>query len=305
MRRYPILLAAIAGVVVAGMLPARSHRSAAAAVAYAATRTLDAGSSRVSIAYTDPTIGVGDANVVPFEITGLIDYRRHRGSISLGGEDSRWIFDGRVFYYRIGGWFPGAKPWVRVENDDDTPDAFSVQDQALSSPEHVLSFLRRTSSGVREVGHDEVRGVPTTHFEGTLDLQKIVAEAPSAERAELQAELALIIEDEPKTLSYGIWVDADDVARRLRIDESDGAASNIEFYDFGVPVVLDLPPADQVMESDEYVEAMQKYAREHASSCGDDSSDASQDSDEGSGGISTYQICVSWGGTDTLDGDGD
>ena len=290
-RRYPILFAALAGVVLVGLLSGRSHRSAAAAVAYAATRTLDAGSSRVEVTYQLPG-SLTSSPLSPFAITGLIDYRNHRGEIAFGPGGEKFVYEGRVVYERMGPQLSADKPWVRFESGEDFggTDVFDLQGRAMFDPSHLLSFLRRTSSGVRDVGSDTVRGFPTTHYEGVLDLQKIVDQAPADQRQELQEELDFFTQGQPKTISYGIWVDGDNVARRLRIDEAEGAAITIEFYDFGVPVVLDLPGADQIMTPEEYWDAVQKYTREHASDCEGDATAPPASTSEGSGEV-TIVLC--------------
>ena len=290
-RRYPILLAALAGVVLVGLLSGPSHPSAAAAVAYAATRTLDAGSSRVEVTYQFPS-AVSASPLFPFRITGLIDYRNHRGEIAYGSSGEKMVYDGRVVYEREGLQLSPDKPWVRFEEGDDfdATDVFDLQERAMFDPSHLLTFLRRTSSGVRDVGSDTVRGFPTTHYEGVLDLQKIVDQAAADQRQELQEELDFVTQGQPKTISYGIWVDGDNVARRLRIDEAEGAAITIEFYDFGVPVVLDLPRADQIMTPEEYWDAVQKYEQEHASDCDGDPPEATPSPPADSG--TTYEIVI-------------
>jgi hypothetical protein len=304
-RRYPILLAALAGVVLVGHLSGRSHRSAAAAVAYAATRTLDAGSSRVEVTFQFPPMGAWSTELSPFAITGLIDYRNHRGEIAYGSLGEKIVYDGRVVYERVGLQLSPDKPWVRYESGDDFggTDVLDLQTRAMFDPSHLLSFLRRTSSGVRDVGSDTVRGFPTTHYEGVLDLQKIVDQAPADQQQELQEELDFFTEGQPKTISYGIWVDGDNVAQRLRIDEAEGAAITIEFYDFGVPVVLDVPRADQIMTPEEYWNAVQNYEREHASDCEGDSTAQPPSDDEGSSGV-TVVICTDSAGSIPVGDDG-
>jgi hypothetical protein len=296
-RHYPILFAALAGIVAVGLLHGRAHRTAAAEVAYAATRTLDAGSSRVEVTYQFPS-SVSSSPVFPLAIRGLIDYRNHRGQIAYGF-DEKIVYDGGVVYERVPSQLSADKPWVRFESDEDFggTDVLDLQTRAMFDPTHLLAFLRRTSSGVRDVGTDTVRGFPTTHYEGVLDLQKIVDQAPADQRQELQEELDFLTEGMPRTIPYGIWVDGDDIARRLRIDETPSAAITIEFYDFGVPVVLDLPREDQIMTPEEYWDAVQRYDREHPSNCEGDSSSSPPSTSEDSGEI-TIVLCgvstISW-----------
>ena len=81
---------------------------------------------------------------------------------------------------------------------------------------------------------------------------------------------------EPTTIPYGLWVDDSGLARRLRYTAgSEGEVSvTIEFSDFGVPVVLHTPPADQVMSASEFMDLAMKQ-----SSC--ESETAKTDAGEG------------------------
>jgi hypothetical protein len=55
--------------------------------------------------------------------------------------------------------------------------------------------------------------------------------------------------------SIDVWVDADDLLRRLRFEEDDPdenwhATTTIDFFDFGAPVEIDPPPAGDVLDLD-------------------------------------------------------
>ena len=126
-------------------------------------------------------------------------------------------------------------------------DTLDLQGRAMFHAGDLFDFLRGASDGVRDAGRDDVRGIPTTHYEGTLDLRKVVEQAPPEKRELLRAWLELIASDGPPTVPFGLWVDDDGVARRLRIDQEDGVTTTIEYYDFGVPVEITPPPADAII----------------------------------------------------------
>ena len=106
----------------------------------------------------------------------------------------------------------------------------------------------------------EIGGVQTTHYEGTLDLQKIVDQAPAAERSLLQDDLDFMKQDTGTTISYGLWVDASDITRRLRIDDAGGnGAETIDFFDYGVTVDVQPPPESAVLSDKEFMTLIEQH----------------------------------------------
>ena len=280
MKRALALVVLIAGAAAITAFLTNGHpASAQAAVRRAARRTLDAGSSRF-------TIKLSFTGVVPalapseYEQRGIMDYRRHRGSIrdSLSGTEE--IYDGDTLYLnwgRLVSWLPKDKPWLRSTQAD---DPFDPEATALRDPTRLLHFLRSTSTDVRRVGTEAVGGVQTTHYEGTLDLQKIVDQAPAAERPLLQKDLDFMKQYTATTISYGLWVDAGDIARRLRIDDAAGnGPETIDFFDYGVTVDVQPPAESQILSDDEFMALMEKHSGE--SGCDGEKSDPGSESVEG------------------------
>jgi hypothetical protein len=66
--------------------------------------------------------------------------------------------------------------------------------------------------------------------------------------------------------------------------------TTIDFFDFGAPVVLDLPAASEVMSVEEFGTLMDGYLKEHPDGGCSGSADDSDSSDEG-GGI--FTVCES------------
>ena len=278
MRRVALFAAVLATVAaaVAYGLAGGGPPSASAAVARAAGRLLDSGSSRVTLTYGPDAPGAF--------ARGVVDYRAHRGELEYGPL-AKTIFDRDwtlVYQPGMTRSLPGAKPWVRFPTGES--DSFDPQEHALSDPAQLLPFLRETSGDVRAVGHEVLDGVETTHYEGTLDLGKIVERATGDDRAELQDTLDFLKQvKEPTTIPYGLWVDGSGLARRLRYVEGSGqpaATTTIDFSDFGVAVVLDLPSEDQVMSADDFFALAEQHWKDGTS--GDCKSQQSSD-EEGEG----------------------
>lgn len=279
MKRGLALVVLIGGAAATTALLTNGHpASAQAAVRRAAGRTLDAGSSRFTI--TRSFTGVVPASMPKWEERGIMDYRRHRGSVrdSLFGWEE--IYDGDTVYDNLGSmmsWIPKDKPWFRATQSD---DPFDPEDKALRDPTRLLHFLRLTSTDVRTVGAEEIGGVQTTHYEGTLDLQKVVDQASADQRPLLQDDLDIMKRDTGTTISYGLWVDASDITRRLRIDDAGGNGSEtIDFFDYGVAVDVQPPPDSAVLSDDEFTTLMEQHTND--SSCNGQKSEQGTESVEG------------------------
>jgi LppX/LprAFG-like lipoprotein len=231
--------------------------SAQAAVKQALTRTVDARSSRFTLSWKSPSLPAG----LPFDykVQGVMDYARHRGRISYWA-DSELIFDGDVTYMKWPMPWRKDSPWLRYEEGDQEPDPLDLEERALRNPIGLLTFLSGASNDVREVGREEIRGAQTIHYEGTLDLQMVVDQAPSGKRAELQEFLDFIREDEPTTVPFGLWVDRDGVAHRLRMEQSEGASVLVEYFDFGIPVQITPPAASEIMSFEDFTKEIEAHA---------------------------------------------
>jgi hypothetical protein len=151
---------------------------------------------------------------------------------------------------------PGAKQWVRLDFDaleDAGIDMEAFEDFQQGDPSRTLDMLRAVSDDFAKVGTESVRGVPTTRYHGTLDLEKVAELAPT-ERSRKAYETLI---DQAKVTSFpmDVWLDADGYARRMvyAVTMSEGGDDltmeiTLELWDFGVDVDVTPPPADQVTD---------------------------------------------------------
>ena len=275
MKRVAAALAVAAGLT-GLLLGARDggQASAQAAVKRAAAKTVDAGSSRFRMTWQVPQL--------PQEfdlptIEGTMDYVHHRGRI-VYSRDNEMLFDGNVTYMKWPMPWRERAAWLRQDGYSDESDPLNLQDRATHNPIGLLGFLAGASNDVRVVGTEPVRGTSTTHYEGTLDLQKVVDQEPPDKRAELQNALDFIAEDEATTVPFGLWADGEGVAHRLRVDEQGAASVTIEYYDFGVPVEITPPPASEILSADEFFKEMEQHANDGCDGNTDSTAASSADS---------------------------
>lgn len=224
-------------------------------VSAAVAKTASAGSSRMEIASLED----GKRMVM----RGVADHERRRaaltyettasGSKQLSGTEFRVI--GTTMYMETSAFGLSAdpakgakpKPWFKVEGFDDevTIDALLFPFPFIQ-PGKILAAFEQVSGAVETLGAETVRGVPTERYRLTLDLARLIETAPAGDRAALRKELE---QRKTKSEPVEIWIDDAGLARRVRfVVDSDGVT--IDFFDFGIDVKVEAPPADQVEDFD-------------------------------------------------------
>lgn len=122
-------------------------------------------------------------------------------------------------------------------------------------PTGILSELAGADADITVVGTETVRGVETTHWLATVDVESLAGGLDDEERAELEAQLGTL---EGDTVPVELWVGVDDgLLYRYRVtiassmlDETAGeAVVTFELFDHGQPVDIAAPPADQIIDS--------------------------------------------------------
>jgi hypothetical protein len=179
-------------------------------------------------------------------------------SMPVVGSIEERIVDG-VIYMNLGA-FPGAPEnvagkWVKVDpaqlQDGMLGD---LADQAdANSPRQGLEYLQGLSGDVQDLGQEDVNGVTTTHYRASIDYAKVVDQLPHAtdEQREALSKIGVVPAD--------VWIDGNDrvVKMHLTIDAGGFGAGagtaelTMELSDFGVPVDVQPPPADQTVDFSE------------------------------------------------------
>jgi hypothetical protein len=197
-------------------------------------------------------------------VEGVINFRLHRDQLYLGSDpmgDSELfgvpLFTKGVEIDADGVSYVKVRPssagpsWFRK---DHSGEALAVVDERpYQDPSTLLQFLESASSDLHLESIDEVRGVQTTHYAGTIAMSRVLELVPAAKRAQAAEDIDFRL-GESKTgvstaaLSVGAWIDGAGVARRLRMIEA-GYATTWEYYDFGVEASIPLPAEKDVMSA--------------------------------------------------------
>ena len=113
-----------------------------------------------------------------------------------------------------------------------TEDRDEGEETSLSnfSPQRLLALLRAASSETQRTGEESVRGTSTVRYRFTVDCDK----------AKLVCEGRTDVD---------VWIDDEGLVRRIELDDDD-VRGKIEFFDFGIEVKIERPPAGEIVKSD-------------------------------------------------------
>lgn len=237
-----------------------SHLDAQQAVLQAGAKTRAAKSARIR--FTAKFLGGPASGTMTGE--GAFAGRRGRMSMDLGGLGNgeltgriEAIFDGLVFYMKfppqIAEQLPGGKTWVKFDlaqlGKAQGIDFEQLMQLSGSGPSQSLELLRAASPDFAAVGDEEVRGLETTHYRGTVDLEKVAEQAPANARESYRRIIELTGQ---RRIPVDVWIDDAGLTRRVRYEQKLPGGSSMEItqelYDFGVQVDVEPPPAVEVVD---------------------------------------------------------
>jgi hypothetical protein len=175
------------------------------------------------------------------------------------------VQDGVVMYMRfpaLAGQLPAGTSWVRADlrqlGQAKGFDLEQLQELTGSDPRKMLDYLRAVSGDIETVGVEQLRGVETTHYHATVDLLRYEKLVPAAKRKELKTLLGDVVEQSGlRELPVDVWLDGFGLVRKLQmrfsatqpgLTEPAEAALGFELYDYGKRIVIELPPASDVVD---------------------------------------------------------
>jgi hypothetical protein len=285
-RRILVIGTLFAGLILAGCatpetIDHTTPEDSLARVQGAAAKVTEARSARISM--TMVTTFAGEQVAASTVTTqGVYDYAAHKGqldtTIKTAGlpfrETMRTLVIGSTTYLKLPDMPQGEepppgippmgeehhKPWMKVELPKElagenpfSPGFGPVPDDSGGDPTQALSYLKSATSKVERIGSEQVRGTPTTRYVATFDAAKLAAEAPDGFQGFVD-DTGLSF---PKPAD--VWVDEQGRLRKIhyamtmKVPKEMGTPATtitnemtMELYDFGVPVNVQPPPADQV-----------------------------------------------------------
>lgn len=243
-------------------------------VAAVATKTGAADSMRIEMNMTmaGPEFG---SEPVAVKIKGVAARGRSAMTVrmpAVGGMDLGQVevrLAGSAMYVRmpfLQAVAPQLKPWIKVDLRE-TGKKLGVDLDALmqlgnqADPTKALDLLRAAGK-VEELGDATVRGVKTTHYKGTIDLERYVnqlgktAGTKAAARSLRKALEATGV----TTMPVELWIDENSLLRRMAYEQTVSAVAGpapttvkmtMDLFDYGVDVKVVTPAADQTSSFEE------------------------------------------------------
>jgi hypothetical protein len=154
------------------------------------------------------------------------------------------------------GRLPGGATWMKLDVARVAQAAGIDPSQLLggqSNPAEFLEYLKASGSSVTKVGTGSVRGVPTTHYRGTVELSKVAGVLTGANRNAVQKALAQL---GVSSLPVDVWVDSHNLVRRLGITLSAPAGGQnlqmqmeMELFSFGATPIVTAPSAAETFDA--------------------------------------------------------
>ena len=220
----------------------------------AATSSGSTGSSKFSLSSTT-TIGKQD---VTFMGEGAFDYAKKSGQLTFavpgadGSPDGGGTIEQRII---------GADLYLTLPQQAGVFYKLKVADVAGTSlgastdPTAPLQALKG-ASGVEEVGKETVRGVETTHYEGSYDVAEAIASASGPSKAVLASTLGATT---LKEVPFDAYLDGEGrlvkFEQELELPPTPQTGGDVlksrtvlELYDFDTVVTVSAPPAASVRD---------------------------------------------------------
>lgn len=146
---------------------------------------------------------------------------------------------------------PDGKKWMEL-NLAAAEKGAGEPDPTSGGPTEGLKILERVEDP-KEIGKEDVDGVPTTHYRGSLPTTGEVFGVKVSYSA----------------LDIDVWIDAQDRVRRMALDisgsiggEQSRTQMTIDYVEFGRVPKIELPPADEVFDATSEIESQVQAAAE-------------------------------------------
>ena len=183
-------------------------------------------------------------------MSGSYDYTTKEGSLTVKLDGTEELEDDvptevRFFgerYYSEQKW-EGKTYWVAETEDVGIgyPEELIVPFPGSDvDPTRALDLILAVGDE-EELGDEEVRGSATTHYRVKLDPKDLSRELGGRP-----------LDEAGGPFPVDVWADDEGRLRRIRLVEEETATLLYDFFDFGVSVDVERPPADQVVTQAEF-----------------------------------------------------
>lgn len=159
------------------------------------------------------------------------------------GDDFSMILVDEMLYMNAGEMTDGK--FIEIDLRDESNPMGDLYSQLASQtdPAAIMRAFKGAIEDLETVGLEEIDGTTTTHYRVVVDARKALAKTlgkdlPSSSLGSL-----------PKTMTYDIWVDEDNLPRRLEYDMM-GTTMVLDFTKWGEPVDIEAPAPSEISDQD-------------------------------------------------------
>ncbi|MFE9819499.1 LppX_LprAFG lipoprotein [Streptomyces sp. NBC_00236] len=248
---------------IAALLDVQKKTGAASSAKVEGTMTVGSAVSMKQSGALDWSDGVSGSMEITYTGGAMADTMKKAGG--NGTMQARYFKDGyaadmgEVMARQTGG-----KRWISYSYEDlaelGGASGAAMKDQMQNStPDQGLKSLL-ASGDVKEVGKEQVRGVDTTHYSGTVDVADLTAKTSKLDADQLTALKKQLNDAGITTEKIDIWVDENDllVKKSERGQMKTGELNTTMFYsDYGTKVSVERPPAGETIGFKELLQQQQ------------------------------------------------
>ncbi|HEX6472498.1 MAG TPA: hypothetical protein VF069_25635 [Streptosporangiaceae bacterium] len=192
-----------------------------------------------------------------FRLRPSVAFTMNVDKMSMGGQSMpvgaiQVVFVDKVIYMKSPqlSQATGGKPWLKLDLGKQAQQSGFSLDALMNQSEQVnpaeQTKMLTASKDVRQVGTETVNGVKTTHYTGSITISEALAKLDAKARQQLQKVYNQAGADK---INFDLWADDQQLPRklttRLAIPQAT-TSSTIIYEDYGTPVHVSAPPADQV-----------------------------------------------------------
>lgn len=151
-----------------------------------------------------------------------------------------------------------GKPWMKIDMSRMLGSmGLSSLPTSGTDPSQFVDYLRAVGTHTKQLGTATVRGVPTTHYRSTIDLDRYAKLVPPAQRAGAAHGIAALESAlGSHTLPVDVWIDGQHRLRQMSMTMAECAAGQrlsmqltMALYDYGQQAKPQLPSAAQTYDA--------------------------------------------------------
>lgn len=240
------------------------------AIDAAYTTTSTAGSAKISMDASFTGAQLPDQSM-GITASGVVDFAHKTGDVTMNlmGMDMEMRYIDNVEYMHAPSQLLGkdtGKPWIKIDMNEAAKEKLGASMDQLTSgqpsdPTQILSYLRGMGT-VTDKGPATVDGTPTERYQAELNVADLAKKENLT--ADQEAMMEKVLGD--KQVPMQLWIDQQNRLRQMSYSQSmdlgalGGASTGpdagaiamqmtMKLSDFGTPVTVTAPPADQTQDA--------------------------------------------------------